>query len=1268
MPIQRKPVALLAAMAAAFSALVSPAFLATPALADETLPEVFPAPISMTANTTSVALKGAVTIVAPADADAPTIRVLREIVQAAGGTATVAQAMPTSGTAILLSLDGTGTDVTAALAAASVEGPASLKAEGYVLATTTYQNVPTVVLAGKDADGAFYGAQTLRQLVVDGNVAGAAVRDNPLMSIRGTIEGFYGIPWSHQARLDLIEFSGKNKMNTFIYSPKDDQLARHQWKTLYPADELNRMGELIERANANHVDFTYVISPGNTICYSRQADYDQVVAKFEQIRSKGGHSFYVALDDINPRLNCQEDREKYGNIPNWGFLAVAQAEFLNKLQTEYIEPNNLDDLQTVPTNYNGSREDPYKRQFGEKLNDKVRVQWTGEGVFSDTITDASVQAAVRSYRTNRLYIWDNFPVNDGQRNRLFLNPLDGRSPNLYKYIEGFTANPMIQPYASLISLAGYADYTWNPPAYNPQKTYKRILDELAGPDPQVRKALEVFADVNQSWRPYRPNSPLAPQFTADLQSFRAGNKQPLLDRLQVLSELPEVLAQMDNKGFVTDAQGWIESAAWWAASLGNLIAANDAVKAGTGEAVATGVTAGVVYHDLTLQPTVDDMREDSVLQKAVIVPSVGDTRFDELKAELFPPLDAWLGATPMPGAAAYSAQPSTNMGQYSNNSPAKAVDGNPDTLWWSNTAGDTGRYFQLDLGSVKTIGSIKLQQSDNDTATSGDMIYSGVIEVSATGDSWKQVGTVSNQPVVHLQLATPEEARFVRLRATSNNPGGKWVKIREFQVAGTVTSFSTTFEAASGTVLSVADGKLETGFMAPVTQDKGTITRQIQAGTTPKFATVVGMGKGKIEAQVAGEWAQIGTIDSDESLHEAAIPAGATAVRLDFTGPDPVMVQEFALRTGPALDGTTPPTPEPTQSATPEPTQSATPEPTQSATPEPTQSATPEPTQSATPEPTQSATPEPTQSATPEPTQSATPAPQPPMKRFEGTDRIDTALKIAGDKATTVVLANAWAPADGLVATPLADALDAPLLLTGRELDPRVERWLADAKVERVVVMGQTGSISAAAENKLVGMGIVVDRVGGPTRYATSVLAAAEMERATGEVAMRAFVVNGESMADALAAGPVAAKEDLPILLVANSAHSQASVNYLRQNGIAALAVGGGAARDLQAVGVRPAVVVAGTDRYDTAASLATRFMPSAQLVGIANGSSLVDALAGGVDVAKDQGVLLFTRSNTVPGTTADFVKASGAKAIRLYGGTTSLDTNVQQELERLVK
>ena len=62
--------------------------------------------------------------------------------------------------------------------------------------------------------------------------------------IRGVIEGFYGTPWSHDERLDLIRFCADEGFDTWVHAPKDDPYHRERWREPYPDDELTRLAEL----------------------------------------------------------------------------------------------------------------------------------------------------------------------------------------------------------------------------------------------------------------------------------------------------------------------------------------------------------------------------------------------------------------------------------------------------------------------------------------------------------------------------------------------------------------------------------------------------------------------------------------------------------------------------------------------------------------------------------------------------------------------------------------------------------------------------------------------------------------------------------------------------------------------------------------------------------------------------------------------------------------------------------------------------------------
>ncbi|KAM3526151.1 hypothetical protein MY4038_006960 [Beauveria bassiana] len=601
------------------------------------LPAVWPPPQQISASSAStVRLNSHVTIVTGNATDAPTIKAVQAIVADAGGKATVSSQASGKGTQIYI---GTATQNEAAAAAAKAltgESAEGLTAEGYVLGSGTYNGQPTVVLNGVDIRGTFYAAQTLRQLVNDTpNVPGVKVRDWPLMPIRGSIEGFYGIPWSHQARKDQYVFYGQHKMNTYVYTPKGDPYLRATWRELYGGKDLDQLQDLIETANANHVDFTYALSPGLDLCYTSDADFNATVSKFEQLRKLGVSSFYIALDDIPLKFHCDSDKKKFPDNGDWHWIADAQTYYLNRVQKEYIKAHHgLTDLETVPTNYAGSAPDPYKGEFGKQLDKDIRVQWTGEGVFSDKITAESVIRADSTYVTDKLFIWDNFPVNDGKPFRLFLNPLTERAPDLYKHMIGFTSNPMVQSYASMIALGNYGDYSWNSPAYDAKKSWAAVIQALAGKNESVHAALAAFVDVNQNW-PYRNSTESAPQLSKDIDDFWAARESDknqsssaLADRLKLIASIPDVLPGMAMKPFATEVAPWSTVAMQWAKASQHMTFMLAAIDVGDKSKADDEYKAAQGWVEKTKAKTVDSLGDAGKVVPKSITPTTGDGVFD----------------------------------------------------------------------------------------------------------------------------------------------------------------------------------------------------------------------------------------------------------------------------------------------------------------------------------------------------------------------------------------------------------------------------------------------------------------------------------------------------------------------------------------------------------------------------------------------------------------------------------------------------------------
>jgi hyaluronoglucosaminidase len=289
--------------------------------------------------------------------------------------------------------------------------------------------------------------------------------------IRGVIEGFYGPPWTHQERLDLLEFCGREGLDTWVHAPKDDPYHRRLWPEPYPDEDLLRLGELVTAAKRNGVNFAYAIAPGLSICYSSEAHFAQLLAKCEQVRGVGVSSVQLLWDDIEHTFNCAEDDAQYGHEERPS--AAAHADLSNRFRTEFAQSGPL---VVCPTGYAGTEDSPYRRVFRRLLAPEIVVYWTGPEVVSTAIAREELDVAVSRFGERDLLIWDNYPVNDFDPARLFLGPLRGRDPRLREgRLAGLIANAMLQAIPSKLALATIADFTRDPHAYDPLPSYERAL-------------------------------------------------------------------------------------------------------------------------------------------------------------------------------------------------------------------------------------------------------------------------------------------------------------------------------------------------------------------------------------------------------------------------------------------------------------------------------------------------------------------------------------------------------------------------------------------------------------------------------------------------------------------------------------------------------------------------------------------------------------------------------------------------------------------------
>jgi hyaluronoglucosaminidase len=312
--------------------------------------------------------------------------------------------------------------------------------------------------------------------------------------IRGVIEGFYGTPWSHAVRLDLIRFCAAEGFDTWVHAPKDDPYHRARWSEPYPEEELARLGELVAEARRVGVDFAYAIAPGLSIRYTLDEDFEQLLAKCEQVRSVGVETFQLLWDDIEHTLNCPEDDERYGHEERPS--AAAQSELSNRFAAAVAQPGPL---VICPMGYAGTGDSPYRRVMRRLLDPGIVVYWTGPEVVSLAITREELDVAVARFGDHDLLLWDNYPVNDFDPERLFLAPVRARDPRLWGgRAAGLVANGMLQAVPGKLPLATVGEYLRDPDGYDPVRAFERALATYGG---QVVAALRELASPAEAPAP-----------------------------------------------------------------------------------------------------------------------------------------------------------------------------------------------------------------------------------------------------------------------------------------------------------------------------------------------------------------------------------------------------------------------------------------------------------------------------------------------------------------------------------------------------------------------------------------------------------------------------------------------------------------------------------------------------------------------------------------------------------------------------------------------
>lgn len=613
-----------------------------------------------------------------------------------------------------------------------------------------------ISITGYDERGAFYGIQTLRQLMESPATAGgklpyATINDYPDLPDRGVVEGFYGTPWSHEVRLSLIDFYGKFKLNAYLYGPKDDPYhSCPNWRKPYPEKEAQNIRELIAACNRNRVDFVWAIHPGQDIKWNEE-DYQNLVNKFNWMYDLGVRHFAIFFDDISGE----------------GTNPLKQTALLNRLTNEFVKvKGDVSPLTVCPTDYSKLWANPTEKGslaiYGRTLNPEIKVFWTGDVVCSD-LTPETLEF-INSRIKRPAYYWWNYPVTDYVRNILLQGPVYGLDTTLTKKeVCGVVSNPMEHGEASKLALYGVADYTWNVAAYNAIDSWERGLSEIV---PQATDAYRTFAiHSSDTENGYRRDESWETK-TFRLAEWTEDAAAALEKEFAAVASTPRRMEEgCSNKALLKELRPWLDefgklgnrglrtlelariyragndNALFWQKYVQNLMTAADreqykAHKSGT----------------MKLQPFYENMMDDMAHE------------FLHRLSGQVPKDYKGIGSFPNSGTI------QTKL----------MLDNDSATFYTSGFAQKAGDWIGVDLRAVRAVSEVSILQGRN-SKDDVDYFDHAQVEYSADGRNWTALtGELDKQYVISWKGA-PVQARYVRIKRLESKRTN-YASVRSFEV------------------------------------------------------------------------------------------------------------------------------------------------------------------------------------------------------------------------------------------------------------------------------------------------------------------------------------------------------------------------------------------------------------------------------------------------------------------------------------------------------
>lgn len=260
----------------------------------------------------------------------------------------------------------------------------------------------------------------------------------------GIVEGYFGRPWGHEDRKQVLTRLRELGYAWFHHAPKADAWLRRRWREPLPDAMLSALADLSAHCRSLGLRFGVGLSP-----YELYRDFsgDAKRAFIDKVRSLDA----IGIDDLAILFD-----DTRGDVPD---LAAREAAIVHTARAHTRASRVL----MCPTYYSddrmldvvfGQRPPGYLQDLGRRLDPAIGVYWTGEEVCSREFSPGHLDRVAEALH-RKPTLWDNYPVNDGplMSRRLHLRGFTGRRHTIAGHVAGHAINPALQPHLSLIPAA-----------------------------------------------------------------------------------------------------------------------------------------------------------------------------------------------------------------------------------------------------------------------------------------------------------------------------------------------------------------------------------------------------------------------------------------------------------------------------------------------------------------------------------------------------------------------------------------------------------------------------------------------------------------------------------------------------------------------------------------------------------------------------------------------------------------------------------------------